>query len=104
MKSLQSIVEHHPYPVLFATVGGSRAFGCASPESDYDVHGVYLLPLEEVLGLGRPNETLEQKTEHPEEQVEVDIATHDLRKFVMLLLKGNGNVLEDLYSPLVVIT
>lgn len=90
------------YPLVFASITGSRAFGCASPTSDYDIHGVHLLPVQEVLGLGCPHETIEHKTTL--DDLEVDIATHDLKKFVLLLLKGNGNVLEDLYAEHVVIT
>ncbi len=97
-----TITSHTPYPLLFASITGSRAFGCSSPTSDYDVHGVHLLPVQEVLGLGCPHETIEHKTTFDE--LEVDIATHDLKKFVLLLLKGNGNVLEDLYSEHVVTT
>ena len=36
--------------------------------------------------------------------VEMDLVTHDLRKFVRLMLKRNGYVLEQLLSPLVVHT
>lgn len=35
---------------------------------------------------------------------EMDLVTHDLRKFVRLMLKPNGYVLEQLLSPLVVHT
>lgn len=97
-----AVTRAHPYPLVFATITGSHAFGIASPTSDYDIHGVHLLPLSECLGLGTPHETIERKGMYDAERREIDIATHDLRKFVMLLLKGNGNVLEDLYSPLVV--
>lgn len=47
-----SIQRVSPDPLLFATLGGSRAFGCASPTSDFDIHGVHLLSLPTVLGLG----------------------------------------------------
>jgi hypothetical protein len=36
--------------------------------------------------------------------VEMDLVTHDLRKFVRLMLRRNGYVLEQLLSPLVVHT
>jgi predicted nucleotidyltransferase len=36
--------------------------------------------------------------------VEMDLVTHDLRKFVRLMLRRNGYVLEQLLSPLVVRT
>ncbi len=92
---LHEIAEQHPYPVLFATLTGSRVFGYASADSDYDVQGVHLLPAQTVLGLDQPHdETIEKKSAN------IDLATHDLRKFVRLLLNGNGNVLETLYSPI----
>lgn len=101
---LRAVLASHvaPYPAIFATIVGSRVYGCASPDSDYDVHGVHLLPAREVLGLGEVRETIEKKVHPPECLVEAEIVTRDLKKFVMLLLKGNGSILEDLYSPLVV--
>ncbi len=44
-------VELHPYPLLFATISGAHLYGFPSPDSDYDLRGVHLLPLEEVVGL-----------------------------------------------------
>lgn len=104
LPQLQSIVAtHSSYQLAFASVTGSYAYGCHSPSSDYDIHGVHLLSVQEILGLDQTCETIERKVEHPGEDVEeLDIATHDLRKCVRLLLKGNGNVLEDVYSPLVI--
>jgi uncharacterized protein len=92
----------HSYPLIFATITGSHAFGYASPLSDYDVHGVHLLSLQQVIGFSLPGETVEFKASIGD--TEVDIATHDLKKFLLLLIKGNGNILEDLYSPLVITT
>jgi len=37
-------------------------------------------------------------------RLEMDIVSHDVKKFFGLLLKKNGYVLEQLYSPLVVHT
>ena len=39
-----------------------------------------------------------------QEDLELDLVTHDVLKFCRLLLKRNGYVLEQLYSPLVVTT
>ena len=97
-EQLATVLGGYPYPLVFASVTGSHAFGCATDLSDYDVHGVHLLHLESILGLRDVEETVEIKPKG----VLVDIATHDLKKFIFLLLKGNGNVLEDLYSPLVI--
>lgn len=102
---IQSIVSSHPYPLLCATGTGSHAFGCASPTSDLDIHGVHLLPLAHVLGMNEhSHETIERKVEVGGLHPALEIATHDLKKFIMLLLKGNGNVLEDLYSPIVLVS
>jgi uncharacterized protein len=103
--AVRQSLQSHPYPLLFATGTGSRAFGCASPDSDLDIHGVHLLPLSHVLGMNaQRHETIERKVQMNDLHPALEIATHDLKKYVMLLLKGNGNVLEDLYSPLVIIT
>jgi predicted nucleotidyltransferase len=88
--------------VIFATVSGAHLYGFASPDSDWDLRGVHLLPADEVLGLFDPQETIEQ--EQKADGVELDLVTHDARKFFNLLLKRNGYVLEQLYSPLVVHT
>jgi predicted nucleotidyltransferase len=96
------IQQNHPYPIAFATITGSHAFGYATDLSDYDIHGVHLLPVEHVLGLASGGDTVERKL--TDREPEVDAATHDLKKFILLLLKGNGNILEDLYSPLVLHT
>jgi len=95
-------VHQHPYPLIFATVSGAHLYGFASPDSDWDLRGVHLLPADEVLGLFEPKETVEQ--ERNEDSIELDLVTHDARKFFGLLLKRNGYVLEQLYSPLIVYT
>jgi len=59
-----------------------------------------MLPLREVLALDVRNETIEDS--RVIEGLEMDIVSHDIRKFLLLLLKKNGYVLEQLYSPLVV--
>ena len=56
--------------------------------------------MHEVVGLDTGRETVESST--TEGGFEVDLVTHDARKFFGLLLKKNGYVLEQLYSPLVV--
>jgi predicted nucleotidyltransferase len=95
-------VEQHPYSLLFATVSGAHLYGFPSPDSDYDLRGVHLLPLEEVVGLKTGQETVEKSGIH--DGLEIDLVTHDARKFFGLLLKKNGYVLEQVLSPLVVHT
>ena len=97
---LARIVDAQPYPPLFATISGAHLYGFPSPDSDYDLRGAHVLPLESVVRLGAKGETLE--CSRVIEGLEMDIVTHDVRKFFGLLLKKNGYVLEQLFSPLVV--
>ena len=99
---LQQELTQQPYPLLFATISGAHLYGFPSPDSDYDLRGVHVLPVEEVVGLNEPHETIE--VSEIREGLEIDLVTHDLRKFFGLLLKKNGYVLEQLYSPLVLHT
>ncbi|GAA5514216.1 hypothetical protein Dcar01_02970 [Deinococcus carri] len=92
----------HPSPLVFATVSGAHLYGFPSADSDWDLRGVHVLPLREVLGLAAPEET--HSLERDDGQVELDLVTHDARKFARLLLTRNGYVLEQLLSPLVVHT
>jgi hypothetical protein len=89
-----------PYPLLFVTVSGAHLYGFPSADSDVDLRGVHLLPAEDVVGLKHGPETLEAMGVR--EGLEVDLVTHDARKFFSLLLRRNGYVLEQLLSPLVV--
>jgi uncharacterized protein len=99
-KRLRAEVAEHPFPLLFATVSGAHLYGFASADSDWDVRGVHLLPLSSVAGLDAGDDTV--KLSHVRDGAEVDLVTHDARKFFALLLRNNGYVLEQLYSPLVV--
>src|SRR5512134_1189689 len=97
---LRAVVFAQPYPLLFATVSGAHLYGFPSPDSDYDLRGVHILPLARVVGLDPGPETIE--VSEVVEGLELDLVTHDVHKFFGLLLKRNGYVLEQLSSPLVV--
>jgi hypothetical protein len=94
-------VRQHPYPLLFATVSGAHLYGFPSADSDWDLRGAHILPAEEVFGLKPVEETVELAEKA---KIELDLVTHDVRKFFLLLLKPNGYVLEQLFSPIVVHT
>lgn len=99
---LLSVIDTQPYPLLFATISGAHLYGFPSPDSDYDLRGSHILPVREVIGLEPGRETLELSQIH--QDLEIDLVTHDIKKFFSLLLKKNGYVLEQLYSPLIVFT
>ncbi|MFG1604581.1 DNA polymerase beta superfamily protein [Actinoplanes sp. NPDC049265] len=91
-----------PYPLIFATVSGAHLYGFASVDSDLDLRAAHVLPVAEVIGLRTGPETL--STDGFRDGVELDVVSHDLLKFARLLNSRNGYVLEQLLSPLVVVT
>ena len=99
---LQGIALAQPFPLLFATVSGAHLYGFPSPDSDWDLRGVHVLPPAELLGLKEGPDTL--TIEEKRDGFELDLVTHDVKKFFGLLLRRNGYVLEQVFSPLVVVT
>lgn len=94
-------IDAHPHPLMFVTLSGAHLYGFASPDSDFDLRGVHILPPAALLGLDRGPDTVEEMIREP---FEIDLVTHDAEKFFRLLLRPNGYVLEQLYSPLVLRT
>jgi predicted nucleotidyltransferase len=95
---LHDTIARHPYPLLFVTVSGAHLYGFASADSDFDLRGVHVLTPREVLGLEAGADTISEITN---EGLEVDLVTHDAAKFFEMMLKRNGYVLEQLYSPFI---
>lgn len=88
--------------LLFMTVSGAHLYGFPSPDSDVDLRGSFAAPLREILSLDAPRETLEPKGMVG--GVEVEVVGHEIAKYLRLLVKPNGYVLEQILSPLVVLT
>jgi predicted nucleotidyltransferase len=99
---LLAAVKRQEYPMVFVTVSGAHLYGFPSPDSDYDLRGMHVLPIRDVVGLDIGTETIEVSEDR--DGVQLDLVTHDINKFFRLLLKKNGYVLEQLYSPLIVYT
>ena len=91
---LVSIASEQPYPLLFATISGAHLYGFPSPDSDYDLRGIHLLPLPELVGLTTGQDTIE--VSNLQFGLQIDLVTHEAKKFFGLLLKRNGYVLEQL--------
>ena len=98
---LYRAAKNHAHPLLFATVSGAHLYGFPSPDSDYDLRGCHILPVSELVGLDPPNETIESTA--IEDGIELDLVTHDAKKFFLMMLQKNGYVLEQLFSPLIII-
>jgi len=85
---------------LFVTISGAHIYGFASCDSDVDLRGAHLLPLDSIVGLIMPNQTVDFSAMH--RGLEVDLVSHDVGKYLGLLVKNNGYILEQVFSPLVV--
>jgi uncharacterized protein len=81
--------------VLFAIESGSRAWGFASPDSDYDVRFVYVHQRDWYLSVEDGRDVLEVTNG------DLDVSGWDLRKALRLMRKSNPALLEWLHSPLV---
>ncbi len=85
-----------PVRTLYACESGSRAWGFASADSDWDVRFVYAHPRDAYLSIERPSETIDLFLPG-----KLDLAGWDLRKALGLLRKSNPSLLEWLHSPIV---
>lgn len=97
---LESLVAQGPTAV-FATVSGAHLYGFASPDSDVDLRGAFVQTLGERLRLRPSDETITIMRD--QDGLELDWVAHDVRKFAKLMTQRNGYVLEQLFSPLVVV-
>ncbi|MHB1037976.1 MAG: nucleotidyltransferase domain-containing protein [Pirellulales bacterium] len=101
LDAMRHVVERLRYRPLFVTVSGAHLYGFPSSDSDVDLRGCHLLPLREVVGIDMPPLTLEHKTVH--DGTEVELVSHEASKYLRLLLRNNGYILEQVFSPIVVL-
>ena len=87
-----------PGEILHVGLVGAHYYGFPSPDSDLDLKGIHLAPTPAMLGLAPPPDTHDVLEVF--EGVEHDLTTHEVQKALALLLRGNGNVLERLMTPL----
>ncbi len=85
----QSLHDH----IIYRAVVGSRAYGLEHEESDVDRRGIYLPPAELHWSIYGVPDRLERS--------DADEIYWEIEKFLRLALKGNPNILEVLYSPIV---
>lgn len=96
LQALDQIEAEHDVKVLFACESGSRGWGFASPDSDYDVRFVYVNRLPWYLTVEPQRDVIELPISD-----ELDVSGWDLRKALQLLRKSNPTLLEWLDSPVV---
>ena len=91
---LREIEAREHVRILHCVESGSRAWGFASPDSDYDVRFVYVRPLEHYLRLETTRDVIEWQLDDT-----LDINGWDLQKTLRLLHKSNPTVFEWNSSP-----
>src|ERR1044072_9601128 len=95
-QQIRNIEKEHHVRILYACESGSRAWGFASPDSDYDVRFIYTRRADDYLSISERRDVIEL----PVNEV-LDIGGWDIRKALQLFLKSNAPLYEWLQSPVV---
>lgn len=95
-QELTKIEKQEQVRILLAVESGSRAWGFASPDSDYDVRFIYMRRPEDYLRLDERKDVIEWQLD----QV-LDIGGWDLRKALIQFHRGNATLFEWSNSPIV---
>jgi predicted nucleotidyltransferase len=95
-RKLSAVEAEHGVRVLYACESGSRGWGFASPDSDYDVRFLFVRPVREYLRVTPVRDVIEEVPGPV-----FDVNGWDLRKALGLLAKGNATLIEWLSSPVV---
>ena len=95
-EKLDEIEKKENVRILHAVESGSRSWGFASPDSDYDVRFVYVRPREEYLSIEEPRDVIEYQLDEV-----LDINGWDLKKALRLFARGNATLFEWSGSPIV---
>lgn len=93
---LEKIEKDHDVKILYACESGSRAWGFASKDSDYDVRFIYMHEKDWYFGI----DDLRDVIELPVNEV-LDVNGWDVRKALRLFRKSNAPLYEWLQSPVV---
>lgn len=96
ISELKKIEKNYNVRILLAVESGSRAWGFASPDSDYDVRFIYVRPKEEYLRLDKVRDVIELPIAD-----DLDINGWDLKKTLQLLYHSNPTLFEWFSSPIV---
>lgn len=96
LEQLESLKNTTDISILMAVESGSRAWGCASNDSDYDVRIIFKSPLHRYLEISPPPDNIDYF--HGKL---LDINGWDIRKALKLVYKSNATPFEWVQSPIV---
>lgn len=95
-EKLMEIEKSENVRIIMAVESGSRAWGFASPDSDYDVRFVYVRKLEDYLKLEKTRDVIEWQLDDV-----LDISGWDLKKALQLMHESNPSIFEWCTSTIV---
>lgn len=95
-KHLIALEKERNIEILFSAESGSRAWGCPSPDSDYDIRIIFKRPFSDYLGIDEPKDSIDYF--HGEL---LDINGWDIKKTLKLVRKSNATPFEWLQSPFI---
>lgn len=96
LEKIKEIEEKENVRVIMAIESGSRAWGFASPDSDYDVRFVYVRQIEDYLRLDKVRDVIEWQIDDV-----LDINGWDIKKALQLMHDSNPTIFEWCASSIV---
>lgn len=105
-QELKLIESRHGVKIIYACESGSRAWGFASNDSDYDIRFIYVRPIKDYFQVVREHDTYinrnnDERLKNLEKTDDLDFVGHDIQKALYLISKGNPDVISWLFSPIV---
>lgn len=95
-RRLREVEQQHNLGIVFACESGSRAWGFASNDSDFDVRFIFVRPRHEYLKLNPPKDAFDLHQDQ-----DFDLAGWDIRKTAELMRRCNPPLMEWLDSPII---
>ena len=95
LRIIKEVEKKYKVKIVWAIESGSRAWGFASEDSDYDIRCMHIGKLDDYLGLNPPPKQINLNIDN------IDLESWDIKKFSELTLKSNPQIAEWLRSPIV---
>ena len=98
VNKLNEVEKEEKVTILYAVESGSRGWGFASKDSDYDVRFIYIHPLDWYLSIAEKRDVIGYSLSNL-----LDMSGWDIKKVLQLFNKSNPPLYEWLTSPIVYI-
>ena len=95
LERLRNLETEYNIRILLAVESGSRAYGCASDSSDYDIRFIYVYPMERYLRLSMPQDSISIIED------DFDLCGWELRRALSHASKSNATFWEWIQSPII---